>query len=208
MDPGRLQRRGSIEAGEQAGQPVGQHRLPRARRADQQEVVAARRGHLQCPTRQALPPDVGQIGGVAGPGGRRGGTGRSVAGGAAPGPTGGACPPPRPGGGGPTAGGPGRRGWPTRGCRTPPPAMPRGRSPRAPPVGVGGGPRPAPPSPALPATSRRAPVPPRRPCPPPTGKGARLRQPAPRRRLAGRGRRPPCASPTVRGCPSPESVGE
>ena len=47
---------------EQAGQPLGQHGLPRARRAYHQHVVPARGGHLECMAAKSLTPDVGQRG--------------------------------------------------------------------------------------------------------------------------------------------------
>ncbi len=50
-----------VEVGQQAGEPLGQHRLAGARRSVQQQVVATGRRHLEGEPRVALPEHVAQV---------------------------------------------------------------------------------------------------------------------------------------------------
>ena len=52
----------SVSGGSRPGQPRGQHRLAGAGRAEQEEVVAPSRRHLQGEAPDRLPADVGQVG--------------------------------------------------------------------------------------------------------------------------------------------------
>ena len=51
----------AVEVGQQPGQPLGEHRLAGARRAVQEQVVPARRRHLEGERRVGLPGDVGEV---------------------------------------------------------------------------------------------------------------------------------------------------
>ena len=62
VDARRLERVGGAQVGQQPGQPAGQHRLARAGRADQQEVVPAGGRHLERVAGDRLAADVGQVG--------------------------------------------------------------------------------------------------------------------------------------------------
>ena len=68
VDRGDLQSRGGVEAGQHGGNPLGQHRLPGPRRAEQAEMMAARGADLRGPARRRLAQHVGQVG----PSARRG----------------------------------------------------------------------------------------------------------------------------------------
>ena len=61
MDLGRLERLVETHFGENGGQPAGEHRLPRTRWADHQDVVTARRGDLEGALRVRLPLHFGEV---------------------------------------------------------------------------------------------------------------------------------------------------
>ena len=61
MDGRRLERLVEAQRRQHAAQSPREHRLPRTRRADEQEVVAARRGNLQRPAGQELAADVRKV---------------------------------------------------------------------------------------------------------------------------------------------------
>ena len=61
-DRAHVQDLGRIERGQEPGQARREHRLARARRADQQQVVRAGRGDLERALGGLLPLDVGQLG--------------------------------------------------------------------------------------------------------------------------------------------------
>jgi len=62
MEHRDLQRFGGRERRQQAGQATRKHRLARARRADQQKIMATRRGHFERPAGGFLAFDVGEVG--------------------------------------------------------------------------------------------------------------------------------------------------
>ena len=64
MDHRGLEQLGRGQGRQQAGQALGQHRLARARRADEQQVVAAGGGDLQGPLGLFLALDVAQVAGA------------------------------------------------------------------------------------------------------------------------------------------------
>ncbi len=68
-----FQRRLLVQRGQQGRQALREHGLARARRADQQQAVPARRGDLQRALGGSLALDVPQVEAAAGPG--RGGSG-------------------------------------------------------------------------------------------------------------------------------------
>ena len=57
----RLQGQLAMQVGQQTRHPARQHRLAGARRTDEQQMVAARRCHLERQARHRLPLHVGQI---------------------------------------------------------------------------------------------------------------------------------------------------
>ena len=57
-----LERGPLVQRREEAGQPLGQHRLAGARRAGHQQVVPAGGGHLHRPPSGRLPDDVAEVG--------------------------------------------------------------------------------------------------------------------------------------------------
>ena len=59
VDGGHFERGGRVEPGQQGGQPFGEHGLARARRAEQQQVMAAGRAELRGPPGGRLAEDVG-----------------------------------------------------------------------------------------------------------------------------------------------------
>ena len=56
-----LDRLGVREVGEEARQPLREHRLPGTGRPHEQDVVAPRRGHFEGVARLVLSDDVGQV---------------------------------------------------------------------------------------------------------------------------------------------------
>ena len=62
MDHAELERFFRVERRQDARQPLSQHRLAGARRADHQQVVAAGRGHFERALGGFLALDIGQIG--------------------------------------------------------------------------------------------------------------------------------------------------
>ena len=61
VDPADLDRLAPGERRQDPRQSLGQHRLARPRRPDEQQVVAAGRRHLDRPPADPLAPDVGQV---------------------------------------------------------------------------------------------------------------------------------------------------
>jgi hypothetical protein len=61
INPRRLQRLHPRERREDRRNPLGQHRLARAGRADHQQIVRPRAGDCDRPLHQFLPPHVGEI---------------------------------------------------------------------------------------------------------------------------------------------------
>ena len=62
VDAGHLERRRGLESRQQAGQAPRKHRLARARRPREQQVVPARGGDLERPPRALLSSDVREVG--------------------------------------------------------------------------------------------------------------------------------------------------
>ena len=62
VDHGGLQRHLPLQLGQQAGQPLGQHRLARARRAQQEQVMAAGRRRLDRQPGHGVTAHLGQVG--------------------------------------------------------------------------------------------------------------------------------------------------
>src|SRR3972149_3263565 len=61
VDFGGLDRLLQAEGWENGRQALGQHRLPRPRGTDEQDVVPSRRGPLEAPFGMLLSPDIGKV---------------------------------------------------------------------------------------------------------------------------------------------------
>ena len=61
MDGGHFHGLGVTQVRQEPGEPFGQHRFARPRRAREQQVVGAGGGHLQGPPRVPLPGDVAHV---------------------------------------------------------------------------------------------------------------------------------------------------